>query len=196
MTSEADSRELPETFTFSEARRLGVPERQLRRMLQKDDVERLSRGLYRRADAEPLVDLDLVEIHHRAPEGTLCLISALARHGLTDQIPATIDVAIPRGRRAPVLTAPVSWHHFARETFPVGRELLSVGVDEQIGIYNAERCIIDSFRLRHREGTDIAIEALRSWLRRTGSRPSALMAMAKHFPQVITPLRTTLEILL
>lgn len=83
-----------------------------------------------------------------------------------------------------------------RETFSIGREPLPVGPDEQIGIYSAERCIIDAFRLRHREGTDLAVEALRTWLRRRGSRPTALMTMAQDFPQAAPYLRTTLEILL
>jgi predicted transcriptional regulator of viral defense system len=187
---------LPETFTYSEARGLGVSDRRLRRLLEDGQVELVSRGLYRRTDADPVVDLDLIEVAHRVTDATLCLISALVRHGLTDQIPAAIDVAIPRGRRAPRLAAPVTWHHFARETFFIGRESLSVGPDEQIGIYNAERCIIDAFRLRHREGTDLAVEALRAWLRQRGSRPAMLMAMAKHFPQAAASLRTTLEILL
>lgn len=196
VTAAAGADGLPETFSYSDARRLGLPQSKLHRLLQDGTVERLSRGLYRRADADPLVDLDLIEIHRRAPEGTLCLTSALARHGLTDQIPATIDVAVPRGRREPLVTAPVTWHQFSRTTFDIGRELLPLGTNEQIGIYNPERSIIDAFRLRHREGSDIAIEALRAWLRRPGSSPAALMALAKHFPQALTPLRTTLEILL
>ena len=187
---------LPATFRYSEARRLGVSDRRLRRLLEDGQIKLVSRGLYRRTDADPVVDLDLIEVAHRVTDATLCLVSALARHGLTDQIPAAIDVAIPRGRRAPRLTAPVTWHHFARETFSVGRELLPVGPGEQIAIYSAERCIIDAFRLRHREGTDLAVEALRAWLRHRGNRPAALMAMAKHFPQAAAPLRTTLEVLL
>lgn len=175
---------------------MGLSDRRLRLLLEEGHVDLVSRGLYRRADAESAVDLDLVEIAHRTPDGTLCLVSALARHGLTDQIPPAIDIAIPRGRRAPRVVAPVAWHHFSRGTFSIGREPLRVGPGEQIGIYDAERCIIDAFRLRHREGTDLAVEVLRAWLRRRGSRPARLMAMAKDFPQAAAPLRTTLEVLL
>lgn len=197
MSSEpADGGHLPETFRYSEARRRGVSDRRLRRLLADGEVERIARGLYRRADADPMVDLDLVEVAHRIPDGTLCLASALARHGLTDQIPATIDIAIPRGQRVPRVVAPITWHHFARDTFFIGREPLPVGRSEQLGIYGAERCIIDAFRLRHQEGTELAVEALRAWLRSRGSHPSELMGMAKHFPRAVEPLRTALEILL
>jgi hypothetical protein len=36
---------------------------------------------------------------------------------LTDNIPARIDVAIPRGSRVPTLRSPVDIHVFARNTF-------------------------------------------------------------------------------
>lgn len=187
---------LPATFRHADARRLGVSDRRLRRLLERGDVERLSRGVYRRTDADPLVDLDLIEVAQRAPNATLCLVSALAHHGLTDQIPGAIDLAIPRGQRAPRTVAAVSWHHFARETFPIGRERLSAGGDERLAVYSAERCIIDAFRLRHLEGPELAVEAFRGWLARRTSQPAELMAMAKHFPRAAAPLRATLEILL
>lgn len=191
-----DFPQLPETFRYSEARRAGVSDRRLRDWLEKGRVKQLSRGLYRRADAEQLVDLDLIEVAHLARDATLCLTSALARHGLTDQIPAAIDLAIPRGRHAPQLTPAINWHHFARDTFTLGREPLRLGADEQIGIYSPERCIVDAFRLRHREGTDLAVEALRAWLRHKGNSPSELLSLARHFPQAATPLRSALEVLL
>lgn len=191
-----DFPQLHETFRYSEARRAGVSDRRLGRWLADGRVQQLSRGLYRRADAEPLVDLDLIEVAHLAADATLCLTSALARHGLTDQIPAAIDLAIPRGRHTPQLTPAVNWHHFARDTFAIGRETLAVGEREQVGIYNAERSIVDAFRLRYREGTDLAVEALRAWLPRKGSSPSELLVLARHFPQAATPLRSALEVLL
>jgi predicted transcriptional regulator of viral defense system len=191
-----ESGHLPETFRYSEARRLGVSDRILRRLVGEGQIELVSRGLYRRTDADPMVDLDLVEIAHRVPSATLCLVSALSRHGLTDQIPAAVDVAIPRGTRPARLAVPVTWHHFSAETFSIGREPLSVEPEGEIGIYNAERSIIDAFRLRHLEGNELAVEALRTWLRRRGNSPSALMNMAKPFPQAAAPLRRTLEILL
>ena len=63
-----------------------------------------------------------MEIARRAPRATLCLVTALARHGLTDQMPARIDIALPRGERARIVTVPVTWHRFAAATFNVGRE--------------------------------------------------------------------------
>lgn len=188
-------RRLPEAFRYSQARRLGVSDRRLRRLREAGEIELVSRGLYRRTSTKDPVDLDLLEIAHRAPEGTLCLVSALSRHGLTDHIPADIDVAIPRGKRPPRLQTPVTWHHFATDTYQIGRTELPLD-SGQIGIYSPERTIIDLFRLRHQEGQEVAVDALRAWLRRPGARPSQLLAVARHFPTALPALRSTLEVLL
>ena len=89
-----------------------------------------------------------------------------------------------------------SWHSFAVDTFDLGRDDLVLGGDLRIGLYRPERCIVDAFRLRHREGDDIAVEALRRWLRRRAAQPNILLVMARHFPKAEPALRAALEVLL
>ena len=187
---------LPQTFTYTEARRQGLSDRALYALRDQGSIEPIGRGLYRRADSGEAADIDLLEIAYRAPEATICLTSALARHALTDQIPAVIDIAVPRGRRRPRTQAPVAWHTFSAATFSIGRDELRLDAQTSIGIYSPPRCIIDAFRLRHREGTELAQTALRRWLDRPGTQPSEVLTMARHFPQAEPALRATLEILL
>jgi len=183
---------LPDTFRYSEA--LGhVSERQLRGLVAEGQITALSRGLYRKSDW--LGDEDLVEIAAKSPRATLCLRSALARHDLIDDIPAVIDVAVPRGSWTPRTRVPVRWRHFDPDTFEIGRGQLDIGAGRSIGLYSAERSIIDAFRLRHLDGADMAYEALRRWLRR-GGQPATLLRTAKAFPRALTALRQTLEVLL
>lgn len=183
---------LPDTFRYSEALD-HISERQLRRLVQDGKVIVLSRGLYRKSDW--LGDDDLIEIAAKASQATLCLRSALARHDLIDDIPAEIDIAIPRGSWTPEVTPPVRWRHFDPDTFEIGRGRLDIGGGRGIGIYSAERSIIDAFRMRHLEGGDLAVEALKRWLRR-GGQPSELLGIARSFPRALTAIRETLEILL
>ncbi|MDR0990447.1 MAG: hypothetical protein LBL92_03675 [Propionibacteriaceae bacterium] len=183
---------LPSAFTFTEACRI-IGERQLRNLIQNGKIVPIARGLYRRSDW--LGDEDLVEISRKANHATICLRSALARHDLIDDIPTAIDVAIPRGRWAPKVTPPVTWHHFDKRTFSLGREEVAVDSEITIGLYSAERSIIDVYRLQRREGADMAHEALKRWLRR-GGQPSILLEMATHFPKALPVLRSTLEVLL
>jgi len=183
---------LPETFRYSEALD-HISERQLRRLIDEGRIIALARGLYRKSDW--LGDEDLTEIVAKAPQATLCLRSALARHELIDDIPAEIDIAIPRGSWTPKTTTPVRWRHLDPGTFDIGRDKLDIGGGRCIGIYSAERSIIDAFRMRHLEGADLANDALKRWLRR-GGQPSELLALARSFPRTQTGLRETLEILL
>lgn len=84
---------------YTDARDDSWTDRQFRAWLDGGAIELLSRGLYLRRDTS-LIDTDLLEIAARAPVvSTLCLRSALARHELIDDIPAEIDVALPRGQR-------------------------------------------------------------------------------------------------
>lgn len=142
-----------------------------------------------------LGDDDLIEIASKSPRATLCLRSALAKHDLIDDIPAVIDIAIPRGSWTPETRVPVRWRHFDPDTFEIGREQLDIGAGRSVGLYSAERSIIDAFRLRHLDGADMANEALKRWLRR-GGQPATLLRTAKAFPRALTPLRQTLEVLL
>lgn len=188
--------ELPAVFTYSQARRHGLSDRRLYALRDSGAVEPLGRGLFRRADVPDDADPDLLEIAYRAEPATLCLTTALARHGLTDAIPVRIDVALPRGHRQPQTRAPVAWHSFAADTFTVGRDRIDLTDQLTLGIYNPQRCLIDVFRLRHQEGPDLAYEALRRWLRRRDAQPTQLLSMARAFPSAEPALRAALEILL
>lgn len=173
---------LPNAFSYGLAQERGLSHRRLRALVEEGEVERFGRGLYRKSSAPP-EDLDRIELALRAPEATICLESALALHDLSDAIPAAIDVALPRSRRAPRVSAPVRWHRFHEESFEIGRETIEVDEGLRLGVYSAERSIIDAFRLRHLVGEELAIEALRRWLVRPDSAPAALLAMARHFPK-------------
>jgi hypothetical protein len=127
---------------------------------------------------------------------TICLETALARHHLIDSIPAAIDIAIPRGSARPKLRAPIRLHQFGRPAFELGRQMVGVGGRSEIGMYSAERSLIDAIRLRHREGSDMDFEALRGWLDLPGRSPAQLIGMARKFPRAEAPLRHALGVLL
>jgi hypothetical protein len=192
----SDLREqLGDTFTYGEAKQAGVGDRRLYALRDSGEIIALGGGVYRWADA-PLADSDLIEIAERVPRATLCLETALARLGLIDAIPVAIDIAIPRGSTRPVLQAPSRIHQFDPRTFDLGREELEVGARRPLGLYSAERSLVDVVRLRHLEGSEVAWEALRRWLGRSGRSPAQLIELAKKFPHAEPALRRALEVLL
>ena len=183
---------LPPVFRYSEALK-EISESQLRRLIAAGAVSFIARGLYQKADW--LGDKELLEIAARTPRATICLRSALARHGLIDDIPAETDIAVPRGAWTPRLSTPISWHHFDADTYDIGRDDFELDGGGTLGLYSAERSIIDAYRLRHLTGADMANESLRRWLRQ-GGQPSRLLGMARSFPRALTSIRQALEILL
>jgi predicted transcriptional regulator of viral defense system len=187
---------LASAFSTATAAKAGLTRSLLDRLVRDGNLERLGRGVFLRSEYADTVDTDLVEIAVRVPAATICLASALARHGLSDEIPAAVDLALPRNRWPPVVATRVAWHRFAEDTFAVGRQALDVADTLTIGLYSAERSIIDAFRTRGATGFDLATEALRRWLRTPAHRPAHLLSLCRHWPRTQTSLRNALEILL
>jgi len=186
---------LPETFSHALAADLGLSDWALARLLDEELLEQVGRGWYTKASSSTS-DPDLLAIAARKPMATLCLRSALARHGLCDDIPLKVDIALPAGTRPPKLALPIGWHRFDATTFNLGHLSLDLGDGYAIGMYSPERSIIDAMRLRRLEGAELGNEALKRWLSRPGSQPGKLLALASSFPRAERPLRTALEILL
>lgn len=183
-----------ETLRPTQAPRLGMSKSTLYRAVQAGKYERIARGIYRPTDA-PAADWDWIEAATRRAESTICLTSALAYHDLTDTIPDTLDIAIPRGTRPPATQAAITWHLFAKETFDLGRTEIAIpGSTLRIGIYSPQRCIADAFRLRGDLGYELGRDALREWLRR-GGKPAQLIAIALRLPRAKGPLLQALEAL-
>lgn len=187
---------LPPAFNLRDARDSGLRKDEVYAMLAAGDVERIGRGIYLRSGEIDATFSSLAGAQVACEEATMCLTSALVFHGLSDMIPFGTDIALPRGTRQPAGFEHVSWHSFDRATFSVGRDAVRIEGGIEVSIYSPERTITDSFRLMHREGSDVAYEALRRWLRRRGSSPSTLLSIAASFPSTQARMRQALEILL
>ena len=132
----------------------------------RGELERVGRGLYRLSTAPHLTNPDWVTVAIRAPHAVVCLISALAHHGMTTQVPHTIDLAIPSHGQIPKVDAlPIRVFWYSEPAFSAGVEL--VRIDEvSIRIYSAAKTVVDCFKYRNKIGLDIAVEALRRFRER------------------------------
>ncbi len=91
---------------------LGIPRSVLGRLVSQGALVRVGRGVYMRPDAEVTPHHSLVQVAARVPGCVVNLLSALAFHELTDELPAAVWIAIRRGSRAPQLDTPrveVTW---------------------------------------------------------------------------------------
>lgn len=156
---------LPPSFTTAQAKQLGVARWRLYEMRDQAELVPLSRGVWRRADAPLTAHESLVAVSLRVPRSTVCLLSALVFHDLTDEFATEVHLAIPRGLSRPSIDyPPVVVHVFDAATFELGRERVEIAAGEHVAIYDPVRSVVDAVRLRHQVGTDIAYGAARRLL--------------------------------
>lgn len=159
--------------------RAGVHPATLYAMRDDGTLEQLSRGLYRLANLPPPGQPDLLTVAMKVPAGVLCLISALAFHKLTTQVPHEVYLALPRGARRPKLTYPpirVFW--FIDSVFKEGIEQHRIE-GKNIKVYSAEKTLADCFKYRNKIGLDTAVEALRLYQKRRKLRADLLLRHAR-----------------
>ena len=162
-----------------EAVRFGIHPSTLYAMRDSGALEQLGRGLYRLADLPPLGNPDLVAVALRVPDGVICLLSALAVHEITTQIPHEVHVALKRGAEPPRLDYPplrVFW--FTGKAFTEGIESHELdGVD--VRVYGAAKTVADCFKYRNKLGLDVALEALKLYLRDKRGQPGEHLGHAR-----------------
>ena len=173
----------------SQAKKLGINEYTLVQMTEAGLLIREARGLYRLADLPPLSNPDLVKVSMRVPDSVICLISALNFHNLTTQIPYRVYIALPRSVKAPRLNyPPLDIVYMSANPYLAGVEEHSIdGV--VVKIYNREKTISDCFKFRTKIGKDVALEALKDYLRLPDRQISLLLeyASVNRVENVIRP---------
>lgn len=168
-------------FRVAEAEHAGVPRYELYRLRARGDLVSVGRGVFRRAGATVSSNADLAVACARIPHGVICLNSALAYWDLSDEMPSAVHVAVPRGAHRPRVEHPaVEIHVFAAATFALERRREITETGEHLSIYSPERTVVDSMRLAHRVGRDMALQALNRYLRRQDAQPRRLLAIARR----------------
>jgi predicted transcriptional regulator of viral defense system len=179
----------------SDALRLGIHPRVLYILRDAGLIEPLSRGLYRLTELPPLANPDLVTVAHKIPQAVVCLISALAFHGLTTQIPHAVDIALPPQVAQPALAyPPLRVFRFSGLAFSEGIETHMLD-DTPVRIYAPPKCVADSFKYRRKLGLDIALEALRAYRAHSAFQVDTLLRYAQ-ICRVDNVMRPYLETLL
>ena len=144
---------------------VGLPRSRLAVLLDRGEVERVGRGLYRPTDAPLSEHETLALVSARVPGAIVCLLTALAVHEIGTQLPREVWIAIDRKARRPKLSdLPVRIVRFSGPMLRYGidtREMLGVPVR----ITSPARTVVDCFRYRKKVGIDVAMEALRDAIR-------------------------------
>jgi predicted transcriptional regulator of viral defense system len=179
---------------LSEIRAAGITAATVSRMEQDGEVVRLARGLYQLSNAPLDAQHSLAEAAKRIPKGVVCLVSALAFHDLTDQLPRRVWLAI--GRKDWASKADESALRIVR----FADTLLNDSVETHkiegvvVKVFGVAKTIADCFRHRRTVGLAVAIEGLQEALRRRKATPGDI---ARHAERggVATVMRPYIEAL-
>lgn len=180
---------------MSDAIERGISRYALYNLRDKNIIKPVSRGIYRLAELPQISNPDLVTVSLRFPKAVACLVSALAYHDMTTQIPHQVTVAVPKDSRIPKLDyPPIKAYKFSHREYAAGIEVHHID-SVPVKIYNPEKTIADCFKFRNKIGMDVAIEALKLYRSRKKFDATALMKYAK-ICRVENVMRPYLEALL
>lgn len=161
-----------------ELRAAGVAPETIARAVESGDIDRIARGLYQLHDAPTDTDQGLAEIAKRIPNGVIAMVSALAFHGLTDQMPRRVWVAIGPSDWEPVIDyPPIRIVRLADKYRRQGIEHHKVaGVD--VPIYSVPKTLADLFRNPRLVDRSVAVEGLRAALDQRKTSPGEIAEAA------------------
>jgi len=145
----------------------GHTARSLSELLADGSITRSRQGVYRLAELLPVGEAAFAESLLSIPHGIICLVSALAYHGLTTQIPAAVFVAVPR-RLAPRNSGdvPIISVRMPGRLLRSGVDRVRTSEGQTFRIFTPERSVCDAFRYVRLVGEDVAYESLRRYLDR------------------------------
>lgn len=157
----------------------GVTAATLARAVSDGEIIRAGRGLYQLPDGGDSAHMALAEVSKRIPDGVICLVSALAYHDLTDQMPRQVWVAIGAKDWAPRVDYPTVRIVRLREPYHgYGIERHTIAGVE-VAIYSVAKSLADAFRNARLVDRSVAIESLRSAIEQRKATPAEIAQAAK-----------------
>ncbi|MCP5506780.1 MAG: type IV toxin-antitoxin system AbiEi family antitoxin domain-containing protein [Chlamydiales bacterium] len=178
----------------AEAIRLGIHPRTLYQLRDEGSLEQLAKGVYRLIELPDFAEPDLVLVSKKIPHGVICLISALAYHEITTQIPHFVYIAIPtKSRPSKLEYPPLRYFRYSEKVYNAGIETKLIG-GYPVKIYNIEKTLADCLKFRNKIGMDVVIEALKMYWQRKGTQIDKLYEYAKlnRVEKILQPIIETI----
>ena len=155
--------------------------REIMLLVKERSIEKIKPGFYRLSDYGYFkdVNLSLITVCRADPQAVICLISALDYYEMTDFNPSEIYYAIPHSQKKKSISYPPVKTFFFRERFyNPGIDIINTKYGE-LKIYNKEKTICDMFRYRNKLGEDLAMQALKNYLKQKKKSIATLIKYAE-----------------
>ncbi|MBC7793792.1 MAG: type IV toxin-antitoxin system AbiEi family antitoxin domain-containing protein [Clostridia bacterium] len=178
----------------AELRDAGVAATTLSRLERLGKLVRLERGLYQLANVRLDTHHSLAEVAAAVDGSVVCLVSALALHGLTDRLPRRVWLAVSYAKRRPTSVS------LSLRIVRMSDRLLERSVQTRliervpVRVFSPAKTVADCFRLMRLVGRNTAIEGLREALQQRRASPAELAEEARAC-RIWTVMRPYLEAL-
>lgn len=153
--------------SMKELKEVNFHTRDINTLVKEKIIEKIRPGYYRISDYGFFenINISLITVCRSVPQSVICLISALDYYEMTDFNPSEIFYAIPHTQKKKNITyPPVKTFYFRERFYNTGIDVVKTKYGE-IRIYNKEKTVCDMFRYRNKLGEDLALEALKNYLK-------------------------------
>ena len=174
---------------------VGYTDYDIKTLLQQGYIERLKNGVYYNLVFQGFYN-ELYCVGTHMQKGVVCLLSAAFHHGLIQDSPSAIQVAIDLKRKKAVLPDKPKFEYFMFDLTRLNTGV--VEVRDEIGmfrVYDEEKTLCDLVFYRNKLGVQYMKEALTTYLNRSDRNIEKLMAYAKIL-RAYNQLNTYLSVLL
>ena len=167
-------------FRTADLKRLGFTAYQIRKMMEKDVIERVKHGYYSlAATVEHSSDAEMIA--RLFPEGVLCMYTALFYHGYSDRTPLAWDIAISKD----VSKSRFKLDYPYVQPYYMEAHLLSFGItnatygDTVLKIFDKDRLICEFIYFENKIDRETYNKAIQGYIADSNKNISNLLEFAK-----------------
>ncbi|MGE5410113.1 MAG: type IV toxin-antitoxin system AbiEi family antitoxin domain-containing protein [Clostridiales bacterium] len=150
---------------MEELKRSGIQTRKISKAVKDGLLIKVSPGLYKLTDYPWDEHGSFADVCNANKKAVICLLSAAAYYDLTTFNPSEVYAAVPHNTSNFKLDyPPIKVYYWTDKFYNTGIEKMDTN-SGIVRIYNREKTIIDLFRYINKTGEDVAIEALKNYMR-------------------------------
>lgn len=169
-----------------------IPRVYLTRLVNNNVIERVSRGLYVRANSLPD---DLVILQNKSKNAIYSNMTALYLYGLSDRLPIKYDITVNSGYNGSLQEDDnVNLFYTKKELLNLGEIVYRLDSGNLIKVYDLERTICDVIKNKNRLDQELVNKALRKYFYSKEKNTLKLYEYAKKM-KIYKKVRSAFEIL-
>lgn len=169
-----------------------IPSVYLTRLVNNNVIERVSRGLYVRANSLPD---DLVILQNKSKNAIYSNMTALYLYGFSDRLPIKYDITVNSGYNGSLQEVDnVNLFYIKKELLNLGEIVYRLDSGNLIKVYDLERTICDVIKNKNRLDQELVNKALRKYFYSKEKNTLKLYEYAKKM-KIYKKVRSAFEIL-